>query len=86
GRRLTDQLHSGRGVVLDLSGGAAAAVVAPWDRRVDTVEAAMADGPAAMLIRPDGYVAWAADTFAAADAGDLRAALERWFGPVEISD
>ncbi|MEN4446230.1 FAD-dependent monooxygenase [Mycobacterium sp. SM3041] len=86
GRRLTDLLHSGRGVVLDLSGGAAAAVVAPWDRRVDTVEAAMADGPAAMLIRPDGYVAWAADTFAAADAGDLRAALERWFGPVEISD
>ena len=46
----------------------------------------MAGGPAAMLIRPDGYVAWAADTFGAADADDLRAALERWFGPAEISD
>lgn len=85
GRRLTELLHSGRGVVLDLSGGAVAVVAAPWDRRVDTVVAAMADGPAAMLIRPDGYVAWAADTFGAADAADLRAALGRWFGPAEIS-
>lgn len=85
GRRLTELLHSGRGVVLDLSGGVVAAAAAPWDRRVDTVEAAMAGGPAAMLIRPDGYVAWAADVFAAADAEDLRAALERWFGPAGIS-
>lgn len=85
GRRLTELLHSGRGVVLDLSGGAVAAVAAPWDRRVDTVVAAMVDGPAAMLIRPDGYVAWAADTFGAADVDDLRAALQRWFGPAEIS-
>ncbi len=85
GRRLTDLLHGGRGVLLDLSGGAVAAVAAPWDRRVDMVVAAMADRPAAMLIRPDGYVAWAADAFAAADAEGLRAALERWFGPAEIS-
>jgi hypothetical protein len=72
-------------VLLDLSGGAVAAVAAPWDRRVDGVVAAMAGGPAAMLIRPDGYVAWAADAFTAADADSLRAALERWFGPAEIS-
>ncbi|MGX9674075.1 FAD-dependent monooxygenase [Mycobacterium sp. HM-7] len=85
GRRLTDLLHSGRGVLLDLSGGAVAAVATPWGRRVDTVVAVMADGPAAVLIRPDGYVAWAADDFAATDADNLRAALERWFGPAEIS-
>ncbi len=83
GRRLTGLLHSGRGVLLDLAGGGAAEVAAPWDRRVDTVVAAMADGPAAMLVRPDGYVAWAADTFAADDAERLRAALQRWFGPGE---
>ena len=33
-----------------------------------------------MLIRPDGYVAWAADRFDAADAERLRTALVRWFG------
>jgi hypothetical protein len=40
----------------------------------------MDDGPAAMLIRPDGYVAWAADEFGADDAERLRTALTRWFG------
>ena len=84
GRRLTALLHGGRGVLLDLAGGGAGEVAAPWDRRVDTVVAAMADGPAAMLIRPDGYVAWAADTFAADDAERLRAALQRWFGQGEV--
>jgi hypothetical protein len=33
-----------------------------------------------VLIRPDGYVAWAADTFEAGDADRLRIALTRWFG------
>ena len=41
----------------------------------------MTDGPrCALLIRPDGYVAWAADTFGADDAAALRTALTRWFG------
>jgi hypothetical protein len=40
----------------------------------------MADGPAALLIRPDGYVAWAADTFTPDDAATVRTALTRWFG------
>jgi hypothetical protein len=42
----------------------------------------MADAPAsAMLIRPDGYIAWAADAFGSADDAGLCAALQRWFGP-----
>jgi aromatic ring hydroxylase-like protein len=40
----------------------------------------MAEGPAAMLIRPDGYVAWAADDFEGDDAERPRGALARWFG------
>jgi hypothetical protein len=41
----------------------------------------MAQAPAAaLLIRPDGYVAWAADAAGAADLQRLRASLERWFG------
>ena len=37
--------------------------------------------PAAVLIRPDGYVAWAGDP---ADPG-LPAALTTWFGPPAAS-
>jgi 2-polyprenyl-6-methoxyphenol hydroxylase-like FAD-dependent oxidoreductase len=80
GRRVADLLHEARPVLLDASGGTAAAAAAAWADRVDTVTAAMADGPAAVLIRPDGYVAWAADTFEAGDADRLRIALTRWFG------
>jgi hypothetical protein len=49
---------------------------------VDTVSATIADPPAAaMLIRPDGYVAWAANAFGPAEEAGLRAALRRWLGP-----
>jgi hypothetical protein len=34
-----------------------------------------------MLIRPDGYIAWAADTFGTTEEAGLQAALQRWFGP-----
>lgn len=34
----------------------------------------------ALLVRPDGYVAWATDTGTETDPEDLRAALQRWFG------
>jgi 2-polyprenyl-6-methoxyphenol hydroxylase-like FAD-dependent oxidoreductase len=80
GRRIADLMHGGRPVLLDLSSGVAASVAAAWSDRVDIVTIAMADGHAALLIRPDGYVAWAANTFGDDDADRLRAALTRWFG------
>jgi hypothetical protein len=41
----------------------------------------MADRPAAaLLIRPDGYVAWAADELGVDDRERLQAALSRWCG------
>ncbi len=85
GRRVAELLHDGAPVLLDLSGGAASAVAAALGATGWTSStAAIADGrPHAMLIRPDGYVAWAADTFGADDAERLRAALTRWFGPTE---
>ena len=79
GRRVAELLHDARPVLLDLSGAAAAAAAA-WTDRVDVVTGTMDDGPAAMLIRPDGYVAWAADTFEDGDVARLRASLARWFG------
>jgi hypothetical protein len=78
-KRLADLLHDARPVLIDSFGGAASAVAAAWTDRVDVVTAAIADGPAAVLIRPDGYVAWA-DTFGTDDADRLRASLARWFG------
>jgi 2-polyprenyl-6-methoxyphenol hydroxylase-like FAD-dependent oxidoreductase len=80
GRRVAELLHEGRAVLLDLAGGVGQAARG-WADRVDTVRATIADRPeTAMLIRPDGYVAWAADSFGAAQEAGLRAALLRWFG------
>jgi len=56
-------------------------VAKEWSDRVDVVSAATAEPPAdAALIRPDGYVAWAAGAGEPASAGELRKALTGWFG------
>jgi 2-polyprenyl-6-methoxyphenol hydroxylase-like FAD-dependent oxidoreductase len=77
-RRLAELLHDGRPVLLDLTGGnGLAAAAEPWSDRVRAVTATAGDAPApALLIRPDGYVAWAG-----ADPDGLKAALTRWFSP-----
>jgi 3-(3-hydroxy-phenyl)propionate hydroxylase len=80
-------LHDARPVLLDL-GAARGFDLAPWSDRVRRVEATYAGpwelpaigrvaAPGAVLIRPDGYVAWAGDS---ADPA-LAAALSAWFGP-----
>ncbi|WP_067840703.1 FAD-dependent monooxygenase [Nocardia lijiangensis] len=52
-----------------------------WKDRVDLVTAETDDRPAdALLIRPDGYIAWVATADEHADAPALREALARWFG------
>ncbi|OCB22071.1 FAD-dependent oxidoreductase [Mycobacterium malmoense] len=81
GRRVTELLHGARPVLLDVDGGAGA-TASGWSDRVDVVTATLDDRPAAaLLIRPDGYVAWAAGEFGPAAQAGLRAALRRWFGP-----
>ena len=73
--RVAELLRSARPVLLDFAGDPALAEAArSWADLVDLVRVESDDPPAdAMLIRPDGYVAWA--------GGDgLRAALEKWFG------
>jgi 2-polyprenyl-6-methoxyphenol hydroxylase-like FAD-dependent oxidoreductase len=81
GRRAAELLHAGRPVLLDLSGGRVAGAASGWRHRVDAADATVANNPlCALLIRPDGYVAWAADTFEVADEERLRSALQRWFG------
>jgi 2-polyprenyl-6-methoxyphenol hydroxylase-like FAD-dependent oxidoreductase len=79
-------MHAGKGVLLDLAGRPALRdTVMKWVNRVEAISARCDERPAdldAMLIRPDGYVAWtlkpsAADKEAALT---LRPALEKWFG------
>jgi bifunctional hydroxylase/dehydrase len=76
--RTTTLLRGGRGVLLDLTGGAIARECAPWSDRVTAISAdAPPDAPlaCAALVRPDGYLAWIGTDPAAA-----RTALARWFG------
>jgi len=80
-------LHSARGVLLDLTGDARVReAAAGWQDRVDIVSASPHapdghdpfEGAAALLVRPDGHVAWAARP-GAGPAG-LTGALTHWFG------
>lgn len=82
GRRVAEVLHAGRPVLLDLGGGVVANAAQGWVDRVDVVAATATERPAAaLLIRPDGYVAWATDEFGPTYEEALHAALNRWFGP-----
>ncbi|MFB9927720.1 FAD-dependent monooxygenase [Amycolatopsis halotolerans] len=71
--RLYDRLHQGRGLLLDRT---ERLTVEGWADRIDLVAdpAAALDAPA-LLLRPDGYVAWIGD-----DQQDLNDHLARWFG------
>ena len=80
-------LHDARPVLLNL-GTSGKPDIGPWVDRVQQVDAKHAGiwelpilgavtAPAAVLIRPDGYVAWVGD----ADQQGLADALTTWFGP-----
>lgn len=88
--RVAELLHPARGVLV-LTGDADAQqaqqvrdLAAGWSDRIDLVEARWDPTgapvgmrlPEAVLLRPDGHVAWAAP-----DGGVLQEALEAWFGP-----
>lgn len=78
GRRIAELLHDARPVLIDGSGGPFAAIASGWADRVEVVTASVMDSAVAgVLVRPDGYVAWATDS---AEGPGLAAALERWFG------
>ncbi|UFS97505.1 rifampin monooxygenase [Nocardia huaxiensis] len=71
--RLFELLRTGRGLLLDQTGRLS---VAGWADRVDHIADTSdeLDAPA-VLLRPDGHVAWAGD-----DQHDLNTCLPRWFG------
>ena len=70
----------GGGFLLVHRGGAESADLGGWSDRLSTVELAPAAGvPEMLLLRPDGYVAWASDH---ADRAGLQQALAHWCGPM----
>ena len=84
--RVFELLHSAKPVLLNF-GEAGGLDVAPWADRVQLIDASYAGiwelpvvgevaAPSAVLIRPDGHVAWVGE---GTDAG-LRDALTTWFG------
>ncbi len=85
--RVFTLLHAAKPVLLNLDGPGGLDIT-PWADRVQVIEAShegawdlpavgTVDAPSAVLIRPDGYVAWVGDR---TEAG-LVDALTTWFGP-----
>ena len=85
--RVFTLLHDARAVLLNL-GEPPGFDITPWSPRVKLIEAkyegalelpavGVVTTPAALLIRPDGYVAWVGDL----TQRSLTDALTKWFGP-----
>lgn len=88
-RRVSNMLHRARPVLINLAA-ASPLDISPWAERVEYLNASyvgawelpvlgVVPAPHAVLIRPDGYVAWVGD---GSDAG-LTTALTTWFGPAK---
>jgi 2-polyprenyl-6-methoxyphenol hydroxylase-like FAD-dependent oxidoreductase len=86
-RRVFSLLHEARPLLLDLDAPGGRDLT-PWADRVQLVGARLDSpvelpvlghvaAPAAVLVRPDGYVAWVGD----GTRSGLEDALTRWFGP-----
>ncbi len=77
--RLYQLMHAGRGLLLDQTGRLS---VNGWADRIDQVidVSEELDVPA-VLLRPDGHVAWVGD-----DQQDLLAHMPRWFGAPLVAD
>ena len=81
GTRLGEQLRTGRGLLLDFGGDAPLRTMASgWRDRLVYVarDAKERFGLSAMLVRPDGFVAWAAD--GTPEVAEAARAAARWFG------
>jgi 3-(3-hydroxy-phenyl)propionate hydroxylase len=84
--RVFEQMHDGRPVFLNL-GEPGTFDIEPWSDRVQSIDATTEDPwilpvigevptPAAVLIRPDGHVAWVGQ----GNTDGLTEALTTWFG------
>lgn len=87
GRKVGNLLMTGKGLLLDFTAGMSLGMLAEdCAGKVAYVAAQARDefGLSAVLVRPDGFVAWAAD--GAPDIDGAARALSRWFGDVRLTD
>ena len=83
GTRLGEHLHNGKGLLLDLTGGRKLHDLGQIrNDRLNYVSAQVKDskGLTAVLVRPDGFVAWVAES--EPDLSTAERSIERWFGAV----
>jgi hypothetical protein len=83
GSRLGPLLHDGTGLLLDFAGKEELSRLSlRWSGRLKYARAQAKDtkGLGALFLRPDGFVAWAADSNP--DLTSLEATIHRWFGSV----
>ncbi|HEY1498381.1 MAG TPA: FAD-dependent monooxygenase [Acidobacteriaceae bacterium] len=81
GSRLGDLLHDGRGLLLDFTSGKSLADTCDGleDRlRYVATRAKDEKGVSALLVRPDGFVAWATDAEPKPESAER--SVQRWFG------
>jgi 2-polyprenyl-6-methoxyphenol hydroxylase-like FAD-dependent oxidoreductase len=81
GTMLGELMHDGRGILLDFDNNAALkALAAKYGNRMKYVSGPAKEqlGLSALLIRPDGYIAWACEGTPDMDSAELAAG--RWFG------
>ncbi|MFZ0551925.1 MAG: FAD-dependent monooxygenase [Steroidobacteraceae bacterium] len=78
--RLGNLLHDGKAVLLDFAGSKELHALAQTRSGLKYVSARAKDGTgfSALLIRPDGFVAWASES--EPEMGSAAAAIQRWFG------
>jgi 2-polyprenyl-6-methoxyphenol hydroxylase-like FAD-dependent oxidoreductase len=84
GTKLGELLRNGKGLLLDFDASAPLQTLAGrWRRRIAYVAGDAKDrlGLSAVLVRPDGFVAWACD--AAPNHEEAAEAASRWFGAPE---
>ncbi|UAK25301.1 FAD-dependent monooxygenase [Sphingomonas nostoxanthinifaciens] len=80
GTRLAERLRSGRGLLLDFGASVSlGALAARWYGRIDYIQASSDEHMevGALLVRPDGIVAWACD---GTPNDDFERAAKHWFG------
>jgi 2-polyprenyl-6-methoxyphenol hydroxylase-like FAD-dependent oxidoreductase len=81
GKRVGELLRQGKALLLDFGmGSSLAALARRWGERITYISTDVGDrlGLSAVLVRPDGIVAWASD--AAPDADQASRAAARWLG------
>ena len=92
GSRVYTLLHRARPVLFNF-GEAGAIDIGPWADRVQSIDTTYrrpwdlpvigtVPAPIAVLVRPDGYVAWASE----AGSEGLAESLTTWFGPPALED